>query len=84
MHTDTRTGLGPADRLLSVARGKRGELTARREALARTKDRTEAQLELIDQRVQEAAQAALNARMLIARCDGELDMIDAALAQVSE
>jgi hypothetical protein len=84
----TTEPIAPASELLTVRRGKAPALRARREALVLTRARAEANLEMLDEQVtlanEQAAKAtsgALQARLAIAGCDKEIELLDAALAE---
>jgi hypothetical protein len=87
----TSEPIAPASELLTVRRGKGGALRARREAIVLARARSEANIEMLDEQVvlateqvAKATSSALQARLTVAACDKEIELIDAALSEGGE
>jgi hypothetical protein len=76
-----RFGLPSPAGLLTIARGRRRELQARHDALAFLRSQRETALPFLDENAAKAVQAAQNARVEIGLIDGQLIVIEAALAE---
>jgi hypothetical protein len=84
----TTEPIAPANELLTIRRGKAPALRARRDAMVLARTRAEANLEMLDDQVAQATEqvaratsGALQARLTIAGCDKEIELLDAALAE---
>ncbi len=80
MEADRSLGLPAAAQLLTVARGRRRDLAGRRDSLMLLRAQREAVLPLLDENAAKAIAAAQNTRIEIGLIDGQLILIDAALA----